>query len=166
MKKISLTFAALGLLFMASCGGGKEKETSSYDENDYSTYRVESDEESYDSQDEEPAEEANQDQWNPVGEYSMEDADGLKYILTVKKGGSAELFQKAYEGLDDYEPAKGSWTKGSDGKSINLDFFSGPFIHIASHDYVSNPVLTSEYFYYNRSAYNDDTDCLEVKKID
>lgn len=53
MKKISLTLAAVGLIFMGSCSGGKEKKDSTNEENEYSSSStVESNEESTDESNE------------------------------------------------------------------------------------------------------------------
>ena len=102
------------------------------------------------------------DNWNPVGTYTMEDADGTEFKLIVKKGGSAELIN--YASYSDHKPMKGSWTKGNG--CIELNFFSGPFMHIASHEAITTPVLTNEYLYYDMDAFKNDSDCIEVRKVE
>lgn len=98
--------------------------------------------------------------WNPEGEYTLEDNGGKEYTLTLKKGGKA-ILKKANGG-----ESTGKWSLSGDKKYVTMDFFTGPLILIGSHEYFTSPVLTRDYLYYDRSAYQNDTDCLEVTKID
>ena len=103
--------------------------------------------------------------WDPVGVYKMEDAVGSKITLTVKKGGSAILFNHDFENENGYSGEKGSWTQSSEHGYLEMDFFGMPIIQIGNHSYVSHPILTPDYFYYEVNDYPDGA-CLEVKKVE
>lgn len=104
--------------------------------------------------------------WDPVGTYSLTDAEGTPFTLVVMKGGSAELInQNLAKRSTEYKPSKGSWTKNSSKGFLKMSFYEGPFITIGSHYAVISPVLTPDYFYYDESAYNNDTDCLKANKV-
>lgn len=103
--------------------------------------------------------------WDPVGVYEMVDANGIKFTLTVKKGGTAILFNHSLESEDGYDGTSGSWDQSSEYGYLEMDFFTMPFIHIGPHSYVSRPVLAPDYFYYEKDDYPNGA-CLEVKKVD
>lgn len=103
--------------------------------------------------------------WDPVGVYEMEDAVGCKFTLTIKKGGSAILFNHSLDGESTYSGEKGSWTQSSEYGYLVMDFFNMPFIQIGSHSYVSHPVLTPDYFYHEEKDHPDGA-CLEVKRVE
>ena len=104
--------------------------------------------------------------WNPVGQYEIEDTYGTVFTLIVKKGGSAELINPHGGPNNDPYTFKGSWSQSDDEGFVEFDFFSGPFMGIGKHDFISRPVLTPDYFYYDDDAYHDDKDCLAVKKVE
>lgn len=104
--------------------------------------------------------------WSPVGKYEFEDAGGTQFTLIVKKGGSAELINHNFDGNSEYTPSKGSWSKNSELGYVEMDFFGGPFVLIGEHMAITSPVLTPDYLYYDRDAYNEDDACLEVKKVE
>lgn len=103
--------------------------------------------------------------WDPVGVYEMEDVVGRKFTLTIKKGGSAILFNHSLENESTYTGEKGSWDQSSEHGYIVMDFFQMPFITIGSNSYVSSPVLTPDYFYAEENDYPDGA-CLEVKRVE
>lgn len=104
--------------------------------------------------------------WNPVGKYDFEDAEGNKFTLVVKKGGSAELINHSYDGNSEYTPSKGNWTKNSELGYLDMNFFGGPFVAIGDHMAIMDPVLTPDYLYYDSDAYENDGACVEVKKVE
>lgn len=172
MKKIMYLCVAFSMLLFA-CGGNNKNSDTASEENSYESTidEVETyppsvpDSETTVEEQSDSAEESNNSDWNPVGTYKMEDANGTPYTLVLKKGGNAELINNRYDDNSEYKPSKGSWSNSNKGY-VSLNFFSGPFIKIASHDYVQSPVLTSEFFYYDKDAYDSDSDCLEVQKVD
>lgn len=104
--------------------------------------------------------------WNPVGQYEFEDADGTQFTLIVKKGGSAELINHNFDGNSEYKPSKGRWSQNSELGYVEMDFFGGPFVAIGDHMAITNPVLTPDYLYYDLDAYEEDGACVEVKKAE
>lgn len=104
--------------------------------------------------------------WNPVGTYEIEDKYGTVFTLVLKKGGSADLTNPHGSADNDAYTFKGSWSQSNDEGYVVLDFFSGPFMGIGSHEFITRPVLTPDYFYYDDDAYHEDTDCLAVKKVE